>query len=116
MGVQYPEILLDAAAILAKELERRGMAPEMASDVAFSAVEELRSKWGGADVYIPQAQYLELSSKYAEIYERWLAGEQVPELARSFGYSFQWIRQVVRTARLQRRQKAKARPLFEEAI
>jgi Mor family transcriptional regulator len=114
MGIQYPEVLLDAAASLAQELERRGMPAEAASDAAFAAVESLRARWGGADIYIPMAKVIELAPKHQQIYERWRAGEQIPALAGDFGYSYQWIRQVIRTARLARSQKVHAPQLLVE--
>jgi Mor family transcriptional regulator len=114
MGIQYPEVLMDAAATLAQELERRGMAPEMASDAAFAAVEGLRARWGGADVYIPKAEHIELGPKHQQIYERWRAGEDYFQIKKDFDYSIQWIRQIVRTARLARSQKVLAPQLLQD--
>ena len=114
MGVHYPEVLLDAAASLARELERWGIARETASDAAFAAVEGLRARWGGTPVYIPKAEAIELEPKYLQIYERWKAGEGYSPLMRDFNYSEQWIRQIIRTARLTRGQKVQAPALFPD--
>lgn len=113
MGVQYPEVLLDAAACLAKSLERRGTGAEEASDMAFEAVEALRAQWGGADIYIPKAANIEIAPRHQEIYARWKAGETYLSLMREFGYSVQWIRQVIRTARLTRSQRVTAPTLLD---
>jgi len=113
MGIQYPEVLMDAAASLAQELEKRGLPPEMASDAAFAAVEALRSRWGGADVYIPKAEHIELGPRHAQIYERWKASEDYFQIKKDFDYSIQWLRQIIRTARLLRAQKVTAPQLLD---
>ena len=114
MGVQYPEVLMDAAASLAHELERRGISPEVAGDAAFAAVEHLRAQWGGADIYIPKAAVLDLAPKHQLVYEHWKAGDDYLKLMREFGYTVQWVRQIIRAARLARSQKVAAPMLLED--
>lgn len=116
MTAEYPEILLDLAASVAKSLEKSGISADRAADIAFEAAEDLRRRWAGMAPYIPGAAHLDLAPKYQEIYERAYAGEPKEVLARDFGYSVQWIRVLVKSARLARRQKVDAPPLLVDAI
>jgi Mor family transcriptional regulator len=111
---QYPEVLLDVAACLTGSLERRGILPETAAEIAHEATESLRKRWGGMDLYIPKGEELELAPKYLLIYERWKAGVDQLTLVRDTGYSRQWITQIVRAARAGRAQKVEASPLFPD--
>lgn len=112
MGIEYPELLMDAAATLARTLETHGLQPDRASDIAFGAVEALRASWGGQMVYIPKAEYIELAPIHQQVYERYLAGEEPKDIAPDFKYSVQWVRQIIRTARMTRAQKVAAPSLF----
>jgi Mor family transcriptional regulator len=115
MDVEYPEILMDAAAILAKAMERHGMQPDRASDIAFEAVEALRTTWGGQPCYIPKAEYIELGPIHRQVYEHYMAGDDPRQIATDFKYSVQWVRQIIRTARMTRSQKVAAPLLFPDA-
>lgn len=111
MAVEYPEILTDVGEHLAEKLEERGMEPESASDLAFVVTELLRRYWGGQEVYIPKAEHLEQASRDLRIYEQFLAGWSFVQLNREFNLTEQRLRQIIRAARLSRRQKA-AQPLL----
>lgn len=115
MGIEYPELLMDAAATLARALERQGIQGDRASDMAFEAVEALRSTWGGQTCYIPKAEYIELAPVHAQVYERYAAGEDLREIATAFKYSVQWVRQIIRTARMTRSQRVTAPQLLPDA-
>lgn len=106
MAVEYPEILTDLGEHLAEKLEGRGMDAEQASDLAFAVTEYLRKFWGGQEVYIPKAEHLEQASRDRLIYEHFAAGWTFIQLNREFNLSEQRIRQIIRAARLARRQKA----------
>jgi Mor family transcriptional regulator len=112
----YPEILLDLAACVALALERAGIGKDKAADIAFEAAEHVRRCWHGMPVYIPGAAHLDLAPKYQKIYERWVAGEPVESLAREYSYSVQWIRVVVRSARLDKSHKVECKALFDEPL
>ena len=114
MGIEYPEILIDAASTLAKALERSGLLPDRASDIAFEAVEALRSTWGGQPIYIPKAEYIELAPLHLQIYERYMAGDDPKDIAPDFDYTVQWVRTIIRTARMTRSQKVTAPLLFPD--
>ena len=105
MAVEYPEILTDLGEHLAEKLERRGMEPEQASDLAFSITEYLRRYWGGQEVYIPKAEHLEQAGRNRQIYEHFLAGWSFIQLNREFNLTEQRIRQIIRATRLGRRQQ-----------
>ncbi len=106
MGVEYPEILTDLGEHLAEKLERRGIEPEQASDLAFSITEYLRRYWGGQEVYIPKAEHLEQAGRDQRISEHFAAGWTFLQLNREFNLTEQRIRQIIRAARLARRQTA----------
>jgi Mor family transcriptional regulator len=106
MAVEYPEILTDLGEHLAEKLEGRGMGSEEASDLAFAVTEYLRRYWGGQEVYIPKAEHLEQASRDRLIYEHFAAGWSFIQLNREFNLTEQRIRQIIRAARLARRQKA----------
>lgn len=110
---EYPEVLTDAAACLAQALERQGIGPERASDLAFEAVEALRARWGGMDLYIPKAQYLETAPKHERIWELYRAGCDLRAIAQETGYSVQRVRQVIRQARAARALPVHAPSLLE---
>jgi len=115
MAVEYPTFLHELGEQLAKVLDRRlaawGVTPDEASDAAFEAVEWVRQAWGGQEVYLPKAEYIELASRDREIYEKFLANHTYLQLNREFDLSEQWIRQIIRAARLARRQQAFQTPL-----
>ena len=113
MAIEYPEILTDAGTTIAEALERQGLATERAADVAFAAVECLRSRWGGMNVYIPKAEYLDLAPKHQRVFEAVAAGRDPRDVAVEFKYSVQRVHQVVRAARLARAPKTTTPPLFE---
>ena len=110
---EYPEVLLDVAACLSEALERKGIPAEKSSDLAFEAVESLRKRWGGMDVYIPMAEFLDLAPKHLQVYAQWKGGGNMLDLVREFGYSVQWIRQIVRASRTARAQKVTSPPLLD---
>jgi len=103
---------MDVAACLSQALERKGIAAETASDLAYEAVEALRKRWGGMDVYIPQAEFLDLAPKHQLVYEHWKSNMPMLEMVREHGYSVQWIRQIVRASRATRAQKVSSPPLL----
>lgn len=105
MAVVYPEILTDLGEHLAEKLEERGLEPEKASDLAFTVTEFLRRYWGGQEVYIPKAEHLEQASRDQRIYDHFLAGWTFIQLNREFNLTEQRLRQIIRAARLSRRQK-----------
>jgi len=105
MAVTYPEILADLGEHLAEKLEARGLQPEQASDLAFAVTEYLRRYWGGQEIYIPKAAHLEQSVRDQQIYEKFLAGWSFIQLNREFHLTEQRLRQIIRAARLARRQK-----------
>ncbi len=105
MAVEYPEILTDLGEHLAEKLEERGMEAEPASDLAFVVTEFLRRYWGGQEVYIPKAEHLEQASRDRRIYECFLGGWTFVQLNREFNLTEQRLRQIIRAARLSRRQK-----------
>ncbi len=111
MSVEYPEILTDLGEHLAEKLEARGMEPEQASDLAFVVTSLLRRYWGGQEVYIPKAEHLEQASRDQRIYEHFVAGWGFVQLNREFNLTEQRLRQIIRAARLARRQKT-AQPLL----
>jgi len=112
---EYPELLTDAAETLAMNLEAHGIEPDRAADLAFQAVDDLRRRWGGLQVYIPKAEYLELATRHQEVFERYRAGWDERDIAREAGYTERRVRQIIRTARLLRAAKVHAPPLLEDA-
>jgi len=115
VAIEYPELLRDGGEFLARRLEALGLEPEQAADTAFACMEDLRSRWGGAQIYIPKANHLDLSERDARIFEDWRKGEDLVVLMRRYDLTIQRIRFIVRAGRLARRQKTSSPALFPEA-
>lgn len=104
--VDYPEVLEDLGGILGEALVKHGLKKDLASEIAWDAVETVRKSWGGRPVYIPKAEQIELSARDHEMYDRFQRSLwPYAALAKTYNLSEMRIRQIVKRARMARRQK-----------
>ena len=77
---EYPEILADLATLIHQRL-RDQLPPDVAADLARDLAEDIRLKWGGGLIYIPQGARYDRHQRDAAIW-REFNGRNHADLAR----------------------------------
>lgn len=107
----YPPLLTDIAEFVAQSLVENGIERERAALIAFGAAEEVRAQYGGQQSYIPVGKDFEMSRKEQEIFAK-CNGRNYDQLAREYGMSVVWVRQLEKRGKARERAKRQGR-LFE---
>ena len=89
---QYPERLVELAAIVNATLVDGGIEPEAARKFADAVRERVREVWGGQTIYIPSRKYT-VEYMRREIGRRWI-GANTGELCGEFEISESRLRQL----------------------
>jgi len=84
MALKRHELLEELQAVIARQLEEMGTAPDAASVIGSSAVDYLSTYWAGQVVTFPKDAQYKLTLKELEIYDQF-DGRNKDELARRYG-------------------------------
>jgi Mor family transcriptional regulator len=106
---RYPEHLKTVANVIAEALERDGVDPSRAGEIAFAATERLRFEHGGDAPYIPKGHLYESSVQWDEIFAAWSSGTPMAELLDRYDITPRHMRRIIdhgRTKRVKRDQYA----------
>ncbi|MDR6767513.1 Mor family transcriptional regulator [Acidovorax delafieldii] len=84
MALKRHELLEELQAVIARQLEDMGTAPDAASVIGSSAVDYLSTYWAGQVVTFPKDAQYKLTLKELEIYDQF-DGRNKDDLARRYG-------------------------------
>lgn len=84
MALKRHELLEELQAVIARQLEEMGTAPDAASVIGSSAVDYLSTYWAGQVVTFPKDAQYKLTLKELEIYDQY-DGRNKDDLARRYG-------------------------------
>lgn len=84
MALKRHELLEELQAVIARQLEEMGTAPDAASVIGSSAVDYLSTYWAGQVVTFPKDAQYKLTLKELEIYDQF-DGRNKDDLARRYG-------------------------------
>lgn len=84
MALKRHELLEELQAVIARQLEEMGTAPDAASVIGSSAVDYLSTYWAGQVVTFPKDAQYKLTLKELEIYDQF-NGQNKDDLARQYG-------------------------------
>jgi len=84
MALKRHELLEELQAVIARQLEEMGTAPDAASVIGSSAVDYLSTYWAGQVVTFPKDAHYKLTLKELEIYDQF-DGRNKDDLARRYG-------------------------------
>lgn len=84
MALKRHELLEELQAVIARQLEEMGTAPDAASVIGSSAVDYLSTYWAGQVVTFPKDAQYKLTLKELEIYDQY-DGRNKDDLARLYG-------------------------------
>lgn len=84
MALKRHEMLEELQAVIARQLEEMGTAPDAASVIGSSAVDYLSTYWAGQVVTFPKDAQYKLTLKELEIYDQF-TGRNKDDLARQYG-------------------------------
>lgn len=84
MTLKRHELLEELQAVIARQLEEMGTAPDAASVIGSSAVDYLSTYWAGQVVTFPKDAQYKLTLKELEIYDQF-NGQNKDDLARQYG-------------------------------
>lgn len=97
---EYPEILADLANLIQARLSDQ-LPEERAADLARELAEDVRLKWGGGLIYIPQGARYERHQRDADIW-RGFNGRNHAELARRHNLTLSCVYDILARERLRR--------------
>lgn len=95
---QAPQFLADLTDNVKNVLQKSGLTPETAHDLAYEITKEQRMMWRGQTVYFPSTDPEELSRRDQEIWDRY-NGSNHAELVSAFQVSKQHIYRIVKIMR-----------------
>ena len=102
---EYPAILSDLAEQVQTQLGRRGVARDVAEQIAGEVTEYIRRHWGGQQIYVPKGTRYDLTARDVEIYEKF-NGRNFAELCRDYHLTEVRLRAIIREMRRKRRERS----------
>ena len=109
---QDDDILIDLHQIAARLICSDGVSAERADDLAGRIAQEIRSAWGGQQIYIKKTDLAELSARNLDIYTEF-NGSNHHQLAKKYGLAVPVIYRIIKTVQQQERDKRQHK-LFRE--
>lgn len=97
---EYPEVLADLATLIHQRLGDL-LPPAIAADLARELAEDVRLKWGGGLIYIPQGARFERQQRDAAIW-REFNGRNHADLARRHGLTLSCVYDILVRERARR--------------
>lgn len=109
------EVAASMAVVIGTSLRKRGLSESDIDEISLSVLEEVRTQYGGQNVYFPQEKKEIISDRDTEIYERFSRNElSVADLAREYGMSLQWTYHIIRAVRAKRKAEREAERAAEK--
>ncbi|MDP3848103.1 MAG: Mor transcription activator family protein [Pseudomonas sp.] len=119
-AVKGSELAASMAAVIGDRLRKCGVDEHRADRIALEVLDEVRSQYGGQNVYFARDTQSKSSARDNEIFDRFDRNElTIPGIVEQYGISLQWAYQIIRKIRAARREEreaiaAKARELSQE--
>ena len=107
-SIKSCELLAFMAEVLTDMVKRCGIEGQKASEVAVETMLRLRTEFGGQQLYFPQGAMQRNDEKADAIYDKFMKGSSVEELAAEFGHSIQWIYSLIADARSRKKAQREA--------
>lgn len=101
------ELLSYLGASLAAGLEREGLIPHRASEIALDVMASLRFEFAGQLIYFPRGIQERAEEKAEAIYQKYQAGTAIDDLAHEYGHSVQWVYRLIASVRKKRQSQLK---------
>ena len=102
------ELLAFMASVLEDQVKRCGVDEQKASEVAVETMLRLRVEFGGQNLYFPMGIMADTAAKADEIYDKFMKGHAIAELAEEFGHSIQWIYKIIAEVRAKKKAEREA--------
>ncbi|WP_339859082.1 Mor transcription activator family protein [Pseudohongiella acticola] len=109
---QDDDILIDLHQIAARLICSDGVPAERADELAGRIAQEIRSAWGGQQIYIKKTDLAELSARNLDIYNAF-NGANHHQLAKKHGLAVPVIYRIIKSVQQQERDKRQHK-LFSE--
>lgn len=114
--VSGSEVAASMAATLGQCLRKHGIEETQADEIALDTLHQVRTMYGGQNLYFPREQIEKIAARDAEIFERFNSNElSVPEIAQKYEISLQWAYHIIRTVRVKRKAERDAARQVERA-
>lgn len=92
------QLLSDVAAKAADTAQLLGLAPDHAGQVGAAVADALANDWRGQTIYFPADAAYMLTDRDRQMLELQRGGTPIPDIARRFGVSVQWVRILLKRA------------------
>ena len=102
------ELLAFMAAVLTDMVKRCGIEERKASEVAVETMLRIRTEFGGQQLYFPMGAMQAHDEKADAIYDKFMKGSSIEELAAEFGHSIQWIYRLIADVRAKKKAEREA--------
>jgi Mor family transcriptional regulator len=102
------ELLAFMADVLTDMVKRCGIEERKASEVAVETMLRMRTEFGGQQLYFPQGVMQRTEEKADEIYDKFMKGSSIDELASEYGHSIHWIYSLIADARYREKAQREA--------
>ncbi len=100
---KYPDHLATVALTITEALQRDGIDPARADEIAFAATEKVRFEHGGDTSYIPKGHLYQVLTEWREIYDAWAnQSVEVDELRRRYDLTERHLRRIIAWGRNER--------------
>ena len=96
------------AAVLTDMVKRCGIEERKASEVAVETMLRIRTEFGGQQLYFPMGAMQAHDEKADAIYDKFMKGSSIDELAAEFGHSVQWIYRLIADVRAKKKAEREA--------
>lgn len=98
-----PEVIAHFGAVLADRLEKEGIGSHAASQIALNLMDVMKAEFGGQNIYFPMGFHDRAEDKSDAVYQQFMAGATVAQLAAEFGHSETHVYRLIANARAKRK-------------
>lgn len=103
-SIKGTELAASMAVVIGERLRKSGVAHSEADEIALAVLDEVRSQYGGQNIYFAKEDKSLADARNEEILKRFQSNElSVPEIAIAYGISMQWAYNIIRRGRAQQR-------------
>lgn len=114
--IKGTELAASMAVVIGECLRKSGVAGPEADEIALAVLEEVRSQYGGQNIYFAKEVKSRADARNEEIFKRFQSNElSIPEIAIEYGISMQWAYTLICRARAKvRREREKTQEKSRE--